>query len=83
MKKGSEGTRKSYTSVSFSDDVPSSSYGPEMDVVSVPVTNPEDMPQASISFSVNARDANTLELLQDLYEREGYDYYAERIEGYK
>ena len=83
MKKGSEGTRKSYTSVSFSDDVTSSSYGPEMDVVSVPVTNPEDMPQASISFSVNARDTNTLELLKSLYEREGYDYYAERIEGYK
>ena len=83
MKKGSEGTKKSYNSAIIDGNVTSSSYGPVMEIVSVPATNPEDMPQASINFSVNARDTNTLEILQSLYKKEGYDYYAERIEGYK
>lgn len=84
MKKGSEGTRSAYTVISEIEDVTSSSSSYESVITEdVYISNAEDYPQASVGFSVGARDANTLEILQGLYEREGYNYYAERIESYK
>lgn len=83
MKKGSEGTRKSQTVLYVEDEMTSSSYGPTMDTVTIDYTSPDEMPQASISFSVSAQDTETLTLLQSLYESEGYDYYAKRVEEYK
>ena len=83
MKKGSEGTRTSQTILFAEEATATSSYRPAMTTEVVPYTSPDDMPQASISFSVGAQDGETLNLLQGLYEREGYDYYANRISEYK
>ena len=84
MKKGSEGTRKSYTVVTNIDEVTSSSSSYQSIITEeIYASDPKDVPVASINFSVNGRDANTLNVLQCLYEREGYDYYAERVKRYK
>ena len=84
MKKGSEGTRSAYTVIKNIEDVTASSSSYQSIITEdIYIANADDYPQASISFSVNARDTNTLEIMQDLYEREGYDYYAERVESYK
>ncbi|MBQ1958849.1 MAG: hypothetical protein II354_00350 [Firmicutes bacterium] len=84
MKKGSEGTRSAYTVIKNIEDVTSSSSSYQSIITEeIYAADPDDVPQASISFSVNANDTNTLEIMQDLYESEGYDYYAKRVEEYK
>ena len=84
MKKGSEGTIKSYTVVTNIDEVTSSSSSYKAVITDeIYASNPDDVPIASVSFTVNSRDANTLEILLGLYEREGYDYYANRIRNQK
>ena len=81
MKKDFDGARSSYNVVDLNADSSSSSLK-TYEIASY--AYPEDQyPQASVYFSVSALDTNTLDIMEDLYEREGYDYYANRVKEYK